>query len=88
MRRVNRRHSDTIIETVTRKVVPHYGDDVYEPIKVIEAYGLGFNTGNAIKYILRAGRKNGESRSSDIQKAFAYMYREIHGVWPPAHDET
>ena len=38
---------------------PHYGgqSNPYEAIKIIEAHGLGFHLGNAIKYILRAGRK-------------------------------
>jgi hypothetical protein len=34
---------------------PHYGgDSTYEAIKVIEAWGLGFSLGNALKYICRA----------------------------------
>lgn len=37
----------------------HYGgaDNPYEAIKVIEAWGLGFCLGNALKYICRAGKK-------------------------------
>ena len=33
----------------------HYGgkDNPYEAIKVIEAWDLNFNTGNAVKYIAR-----------------------------------
>jgi DNA-binding SARP family transcriptional activator len=47
----------------------HYGgkDDPYEAIKVIEAWGLGFHLGNALKYIRRAGRKG--SRLEDLKKA-------------------
>lgn len=35
----------------------HYGgaENVYEVIKVIEAWGLGFCLGNAVKYIERGG---------------------------------
>jgi hypothetical protein len=35
----------------------HYGgaDNPYEAIKVIEAWNLGFNLGNTIKYISCAG---------------------------------
>jgi hypothetical protein len=33
------------------------GDTVYEAIKVIEAWELGFCLGNAVKYIARAGKK-------------------------------
>lgn len=54
----------------------HYGGDTpYEAIKVIEAWGLGFNLGNAVKYISRAGRKG--DRLEDLQKARFYLDREI-----------
>jgi len=32
-------------------------DVTYEAIKVIEAWGLGFNPDDAVKYICRAGKK-------------------------------
>lgn len=37
----------------------HYGgkNNLYEAIKVIEAWDLGFNLGNSIKYISRAEKK-------------------------------
>ena len=57
----------------------HYGgeDEPYEAIKVIEAWNLGFNTGNTIKYIARAGRKPGTSYVTDLKKAAFYLQREI-----------
>lgn len=57
----------------------HYGgeDDPFEPIKIIEALDLGFNTGNALKYLLRAGRKPGVSYAEDLQKAVWYLQREV-----------
>jgi hypothetical protein len=47
----------------------HYGgaNNPYEAIRVIEAWGLGFCLGNALKYICRAGRK-GEA-IEDLKKA-------------------
>lgn len=42
---------------------------------VIEAFELGFNLGNTIKYILRAGKKG--NRKEDLQKAQVYLLREI-----------
>lgn len=56
---------------------PHYGgaDNPYEAIKVIEAWGLGFHLGNAVKYIARAGRKGDEVE--DLLKARWYIEREI-----------
>lgn len=62
----------------------HYGgaDDPYEAIKVIEAWGLGFNLGNALKYLSRAGRKPGEARRKDLAKAAWYLARDL------AHEEA
>ena len=54
----------------------HYGGDTtYETIKVIEAWGLGFNDGNAVKYISRAGSKNPAKELEDIDKAIWYLKR-------------
>lgn len=56
----------------------HYGngaDDPYEAIKVIEAWLLNFNLGNAVKYIARADRK--ANRLEDLKKAAWYLQREI-----------
>lgn len=53
----------------------HYTDGGIETIDFIEAKGLGFNLGNAIKYISRAGKK--ANRLQDLQKAQWYLTREI-----------
>lgn len=57
----------------------HYGGagNPYEAIKVIEAWGLGFCLGNAVKYLCRAGKKQGESACDDLEKAAWYVDREI-----------
>ena len=56
----------------------HYGgkDNLYEAIKVIEAWGLGFNLGNTVKYISRAGKKL--DILEDLEKASWYINREIN----------
>ncbi len=56
----------------------HYGgeENIYEAIKVIEAWDLGFNLGNSIKYISRAGKKN--NKLEDLEKASWYINREIN----------
>lgn len=46
-----------------------------EAIDVIEAFDLGFNLGNVIKYILRCGKK--DSDVQELQKAKWYLEREI-----------
>jgi len=55
----------------------HYGgaDSPYETIKVIEAWGLGFHLGNAVKYISRAGWKTGAPEEVDLRKAAWYLRR-------------
>jgi hypothetical protein len=59
----------------------HYTATKVEPIDVIEAWQLGFNLGNAVKYIARAGRK--DSHRDDLIKAANYCYREATGQWLP-----
>ena len=60
----------------------HYGgkDNPYETIKVIEAWGLGFRLGNAVKYISRAGRKDLAKTLEDLRKALWYLDREISAM--------
>lgn len=55
----------------------HYGgkDNPYEAIKVIEAWEVGFNLGNTLKYISRAGKK--DDTIQDLEKALFYLDREI-----------
>ena len=54
---------------------PHYKVGGIESIDVIEAFGLGFNLGNTIKYILRHKLKGNPLQ--DLQKARWYLDREI-----------
>lgn len=58
----------------------HYKRGEFEAIDIIEAFGLGFNLGNTIKYILRAGLKNSSTRRVDLEKALWYLSRELKGV--------
>ena len=57
----------------------HYAEGrKYEPIDVINDWGLNFNLGNTIKYISRAGRKN--NVVEDLKKAKYYLDYEIKRV--------
>jgi hypothetical protein len=59
----------------------HYGGDtVYEAIKVIEAWGLDFSLGNAVKYISRAGKKDPTKLVEDLTKAAWYLNRAIENA--------
>lgn len=58
----------------------HYQGNSLQAIDVIEDFELGFSLGNAIKYILRAGKKEyeeGEDEVLDLLKAKWYIDREI-----------
>ena len=55
----------------------HYGGDTtYEAIKVIHAWGVGFNLGSVLKYICRAGKKHPDL-IEDLKKAAWYLNDEI-----------
>ncbi len=57
----------------------HYGgkDNPYEVIKVIDAWGLDFDLGNAVKYIARAGKKDPKKLVEDLEKARFYLEHAI-----------
>jgi hypothetical protein len=48
-----------------------------EVIDVIEAFELNFRLGNAVKYILRSGKKKTSPGPEDLKKAIWYLNREI-----------
>ncbi len=68
---------DSIVDIINNPT--HYGgkDNVYESIKVIEAWNLGFRLGNTVKYISRAGKKDKNKIIQDLEKARYYLDREI-----------
>jgi hypothetical protein len=60
----------------------HYGgeDNIYEAIKVIDAWELGFSLGNTVKYISRAGKKNSDKELEDLKKAKWYLDHHIKNL--------
>jgi hypothetical protein len=60
----------------------HYQGQKFEVIDVIEDFQLGFHLGNAIKYILRAGKKDDDEDTyeTDLRKAMWYIEREIDSM--------
>lgn len=56
----------------------HYRKDSgFEAIDVIEAWNLGFNLGNTLKYVSRCGLKDSSTYVEDLEKARWYLDREI-----------
>ena len=67
----------------------HYDIGNIETIRIIEAI-VGRNEiprkpayaiGNAVKYLLRCGAKQGESWRDDVAKAENYLHRALTGEW-------
>ena len=58
----------------------HYTSGKIEVIDFIEDKQLGFHLGNAVKYIVRAGRKDPTRTVEDLLKAIWYLkrYNETH----------
>jgi hypothetical protein len=63
------------IETVNHP--PHYKTGGIETIDFIEAKDLNYRLGNVIKYVSRAGKKEGVDPVQDLEKAAWYLQREI-----------
>jgi hypothetical protein len=65
---------------VTADVVehpPHYKAGPFECRDVIAALGLNFNRGSALKYLWRAGRKQGADEAEDIRKAIECLKHDL-----------
>lgn len=59
---------------------PSYYQGKIEVIDFIEDKHLGFNLGNCVKYISRAGKKNPDKLIEDLKKARWYLDREISRI--------
>lgn len=79
-------HAEATISANTASADPdpvnhpsHYGGDTtYEAIKVITAWGLGFDLGNVTKYVARAGKKDPSKELEDLRKARFYLEHRIN----------
>lgn len=72
----------------------HYADKQIEPILVQEQIVSQEGTldpkarlfvAQAMRYLMRAGCKQGEPANKDLDKALNYIYRARHGVWMPVN---
>ena len=59
----------------------HYGgkENIYEVVKVCEAWGLDKDAYifNVVKYVARAGKKDSDKELQDMKKALWYLNRKI-----------
>lgn len=59
---------------------PSHYQGAIQPIDLINAQDLNFNLGNVVKYVCRAGKKQGENILTDLEKAKDYINFEIERV--------
>ena len=59
---------------------PQHYQGTIQPIDLINAQNLNFNLGNVVKYVCRAGKKQGENILSDLEKAQNYINYEIERI--------
>ena len=57
---------------------PHYQAGGMDAITVIEAFAPNYHRGNALKYLLRAGKKG--ELAEDLRKAIWYIERELRFI--------
>lgn len=59
----------------------HYGNRP-DVIDFNKKYNLNFNLGSAVKYLARAGKKQNETKQSDLKKAIDFITRELEVIEP------
>lgn len=58
----------------------HYQAGNFDVITFCQKHNLSFDVGNIIKYVTRAGKKEGNSELQDLNKAMEYLKRRIEFV--------
>lgn len=67
----------TSTEKNNTETTPTHYQGTIQPIDLISAQNLNFNLGNVVKYVCRAGKKQGEPNLKDLKKAKDYINYEI-----------
>ena len=60
----------------------------YSARKVVEDFDLSYNVGTACSYLMRAGKKEGNSAEQDIQKAINHLHFEIDKLYTESKTKT
>tara|TARA_R110002020_G_scaffold8037_1_gene33083 strand:- start:335 stop:598 length:264 start_codon:yes stop_codon:yes gene_type:complete len=70
---------------------PHYYTGKlygYSARNIVEDFDLGYNTGTAVSYLLRAGKKDGNPVEQDIQKAINHLHFELDKLYKKSEVKT
>ena len=76
---LNYRYKNLDYKMNNQNTPKHYQGTI-QPIDLINAQNLNFNLGNVVKYVCRAGKKQGENVLSDLDKAKNYINYEIERI--------
>lgn len=68
------------VNNMNNQNTPKHYQGTIQPIDIINAQNLNFNLGNVVKYVCRAGKKQGENVLSDLDKAKNYINYEIERI--------
>ena len=60
----------------------------YSARNIVEDFELGYNTGTAVSYLLRAGKKEGNPAEQDIQKAINHLHFELDKLYKKSDIKT
>ena len=71
----------TKYKTEPTSTMQHYGNRP-DVIDFNKKYDLNFNLGSAVKYLARAGKKQNETKQSDLKKAIDFITRELEVIEP------
>jgi len=74
-----------------KEEIPHYyiGKNYkIEARKVVEDFELTYNLGSCLKYILRAGKKEGNPAEQDIRKAINHLHFELDRIYKKSNTLT
>lgn len=66
----------------------YYKSNGIEVLDLTDAFDLNFNLGNVVKYVVRAGRKDGEEKEKDLAKAKFYLNRELNKILKQEQNNT
>lgn len=69
--------AEPVTESVDPKWYRQFGQ--FEPVNVVEAWGLGWHLGSVVSYIARAGHKT-EDPLLDLKKARWFLDRHIKNL--------
>ena len=71
-------HKNKAMQVDNKVIKPnHYKAGEFDVIKFCQIHNIGFELGNVIKYVTRAGRKENNSELQDLLKAREFLNRRI-----------